>query len=137
MANVFVRKEMNQLTETNALQTKGREVLGGGPVLRTDKKNSEEGRCKVPVSPGTSLVQSGMISLRPSLARLPGAKEMRLEGRLEVDTADGKGVYPAAALEAAQHLLEPGKGNQKWKVECLSTHLAPSRGGKSRKVVAL
>ena len=74
------------------------------PISRILKRTSAKCSChEAPVV----ISQEGLaISMRPNLTKLSKTKEMRLGGKLQVDTAEGEGVYPAAALEAAQHLLQ-------------------------------
>ena len=62
-------------------------------------------KCQCEQAPALLSQEGVLLRLSPTPQVLPNVKEMMMTGGLTEDTAAGKGVYPAAALEAAQRLL--------------------------------
>ena len=73
------------------------------PISRILKRAAVECQCEQ--APPLLSQEGTLLRMGPTLQVLPNVKEMMMTGGLTEDTAAGKGVYPAAALEAAQRLL--------------------------------
>ena len=73
------------------------------PISRMLKKASAQCPCKE--APALLSQDGHLFRLSPTIQNLADVDRMLMDGSLVEDTASNKGVYPAAALEAAQRLL--------------------------------
>ena len=80
------------------------------PISRMLKKASAQ--CSCEEAPALLSQDGHLFRMNPTIQSLADADKMMMEGSLVEDTASNEGVYPAAALEAAQRLL-----NGRWAEE--------------------
>ena len=103
------------------------------PISRILKRAAA--KCPCGQAPALLSQEGRLFQLSPMPQVLQDVKEMMMVGVLTEDTAAGKGVYPAAALEAAQRLLrgrwmdEMGHREEGWNLSQPVWH--PQDGGSS------
>ena len=101
------------------------------PISRILKRAAAQ--CSCEQAPALLSQEGLLFKLSPKPQVLPDVKEMMMVGGLNEDTAVGEGVYPAAALEAAQRLLkgrwmeEMGRREEGWNLSQPVWH--PQDGG--------